>query len=287
MTTATQSRLEVVPLNPHIGAEMRGLDMTQPLGDEDIAAINAAFLKHSVIVFRGQKLSQEDLLRVTSYFGPIGHMRRPPKYFPPGFDKILPNIMLISNIRENGEPIGALPDGEMMFHHDMMHAAIPHKGTCLYSVEVPSFGGNTVFANGYAAYETLPDEVRAPLEGKRAFHHYNYGSVQKGDGKGTAAFSESSHPVFRTHDDTGRKAIYVNRLMTERVEGLPEEESARLLNIVYDHAEKADWLYEHVWRPRDLLVWDNRCSMHARTDFPAGERRLMLRTTVEGEAVPV
>ena len=102
MTTATQSRLEVVPLTPHIGAEMRGLDMTQPLGDEDIAAINEAFLKHSVIVFRGQKLSQEDLLRVTSYFGPIGHMRRPPKYFPPGFDKILPNIMLISNIRENG-----------------------------------------------------------------------------------------------------------------------------------------------------------------------------------------
>ena len=135
--TATTSRLEVVPLNPHIGAEMRGLDMSQPLGDEDIAAINEAFLKHSVIVFRGQKLSQEDLLRVTSYFGPIGHMRRPPKYFPPGFDKILPNIMLISNIRENGEPIGALPDGEMMFHHDMIHSANPDAATMLYSTTAP------------------------------------------------------------------------------------------------------------------------------------------------------
>ena len=285
--TAATSTLEVIPLTAHIGAEMRGLDMSQPLSDADIAAINQAFLDHSVIVFRGQKLSQEDLLRVTSYFGPIGHMRRPPKYFPPGFDKILPNIMLISNIRENGEPIGALPDGEMMFHHDMLHVAVPHKGTCLYSVEVPSHGGDTVFANGYAAYETLPEAVRAPLEGKRAFHHYNYGSTQKGDGKGTAAFAQSSHPVFRTHDETGRKAIYVNRLMTERVEGLSGEESARLLAEVYDHAEKADWLYAHVWRPRDLLIWDNRCSMHARTDFPAGERRLMLRTTVEGEAAPV
>ena len=128
--------------------------------------------------------------------------------------------------------------------------------------------------------------MRLPLEGRRAFHHYNYGSTAKGDNKGIAAFAESTHPVFRTHEETGRKAIYVNRLMTERVEGLPPEESERLLAQVYDHAEKRDWLYEHVWRPGDLLVWDNRCSMHARTDFPAGERRLMLRTTVEGEVKP-
>ena len=279
--------IEIIPLAPHIGAEIRGVDLRAPIDQQTREAIHAAWLKHVVLLFRDQDLSQQNLLEVTTIFGRIGQLARPKAFRPPGFDRLLDNIMLISNIRENGEPIGALPDGEMMFHHDMMHAAIPHKGTCLYSVEVPSHGGNTVFANGYAAYETLPDEVRAPLEGKRAFHHYNYGSVQKGDGKGTAAFSESSHPVFRTHDDTGRKAIYVNRLMTERVEGLPEEDSARLLNIVYDHAEKADWLYEHVWRPRDLLVWDNRCSMHARTDFPAGERRLMLRTTVEGEAAPV
>ena len=279
--------MEIIPLSRHIGAEIRGVDLSRPLTREVRDAIQAAWLDHLVLLFRDQELTQQNLLDVTTIFGRIGQLARPKAFRPPGFDGLLDNIMLISNIRENGEPIGALPDGEMMFHHDMLHVAVPHKGTCLYSVEVPSHGGDTVFANGYAAYETLPEAVRAPLEGKRAFHHYNYGSTQKGDGKGTAAFAQSSHPVFRTHDETGRKAIYVNRLMTERVEGLSGEESARLLAEVYDHAEKADWLYAHVWRPRDLLIWDNRCSMHARTDFPAGERRLMLRTTVEGEAAPV
>ena len=278
--------LEIVPLAPHIGAEVRNIDLSRPLTAEQRAEIHAAWLQHIVLLFRNQTLTQQDQLDVTTIFGRIGQLARPKAFRPPGYDRLLDNIMLISNIRENGEPIGALPDGEMMFHHDMLHAQIPHKATLLYSVEVPSHGGNTVFANGYAAYETLPDDVRLPLEGRRAFHHYNYGSTAKGDNKGIAAFAESTHPVFRTHEETGRKAIYVNRLMTERVEGLPPEESERLLAQVYDHAEKRDWLYEHVWRPGDLLVWDNRCSMHARTDFPAGERRLMLRTTVEGEVKP-
>ena len=194
--------------------------------------------------------------------------------------------MLISNIRENGEPIGALPDGEMMFHHDMLHARVPHKGTCLYSVEVPPEGGNTLFANCTTAYDTLPAALRDRLEGRRAFHHYNYGSVQKGDGKGTVAFAESMHPVFRTHEETGRKAVYVNRLMTERIDDLPKDESDRLLAALFDHAENPDWVYEHRWRVGDLLIWDNRCSMHARTDFSSGHRRLMLRTTIDGEVEP-
>ena len=278
--------LDIVPLAPHIGAEVRNIDLSKPLSRELRAEVHAAWLKHVVLLFRDQTLSQQDQLDVTTIFGRIGQLARPKALRPVGYDRLLDNIMLISNIRENGEPIGALPDGEMMFHHDMLHAEIPHKATCLYSVEVPSHGGNTIFANGYAAYETLPDEIRQPLEGRLAFHHYNYGSTAKGDSKGVAAFAESLHPVFRTHEETGRKAIYVNRLMTERVEGLAPAESERLLARVYDHAEKREWLYEHVWRPGDLLVWDNRCSMHARTDFPAGERRLMLRTTVEGEVKP-
>ena len=97
----------------------------------------------------------------------------------------------------------------------------------------------------------------------------------------------ASHPVFRTHDETGRKAVNVNRLMTDHIEGLPREESNRLLNAVYDHSENREWIYEHVWQKHDLVVWDNRCSMHARTDFPATERRLMLRTTLEGGLRPV
>jgi taurine dioxygenase len=199
---------------------------------------------------------------------------------------MLPGIMLIPNIRENGEPIGALPDGEMMFHHDMIHAEVPSKGTLLYSVEIPSAGGNTLFASGYAAYDTLDPDIRSKLEGRKAMHHYNYGSTQRGDSRGTEAFAECVHPVFRTHEDTGRKAVYVNRLMTVGIVDMPPAESGPLLEAVFDHAEKREFVYEHVWRLGDLLLWDNRCSSHARTDFPSTERRLMLRTTVKGTVRP-
>jgi len=286
MGVTTKSRLEVVPLSKHIGAQLRGIDLRQKPDDETIRAIYQAWLDHLVIIFPDQHLSQEDLVRATSFFGEIGELGRPPKYFPKGYSSLLPGIMLISNIRQNGEPIGALPDGEMMFHHDMIHAPIPSKATLLYSVEIPSTGGNTLFASGYAAYDTLDRGVRDQLEGRRALHHYNYGSTQRGDSKGTEVFGECVHPVFRTHEDTGRKAIYVNRLMTVGVEGMADEQSAPLLEKVFDHAEQREFVYEHVWRMGDLLLWDNRCSSHARTDFPATERRLMLRTTVKGTVRP-
>jgi taurine dioxygenase len=282
----TKTGFEVRPLTKHIGAEIHGIDLRQPVDEATRAAIYRAWLDHLVIVFPDQKLEQEDLLRVSSYFGEIGALRRPPKFFPPGFNRLLPNIMLISNIRENGEPIGALPDGEMMFHHDMIHAPIPHNGTFLYSVEIPTHGGNTLFASGYAAYDTMDPALRAKLEGKTALHLYNYGSTKKGDGHGTEAFGQSKHPAFRTHEETKRKAVYVNRLMTTGIEGMPDEEAQPLLEAVFDHAEKPEFVYEHVWRVGDLLLWDNRCSSHARTDFPADQRRLMLRTTIEGTVKP-
>jgi taurine dioxygenase len=143
-----------------------------------------------------------------------------------------------------------------------------------------------LFASGYAAYDRLEPGIRARLEGRKALHHYNYGSTQRGDGKGVAAFGECVHPVFRTHEETGRKAVYVNRLMTVKILDLPEDESSRLLDAVWDHAEQPQFVYEHVWRQGDLLLWDNRCSSHARTDFPSTQRRLMLRTTVKGTARP-
>ena len=252
MNVATKSRLEVIPLTEHIGAELRGLDLSQPLSEADVAAINKAWLDNIVILFRGQTLSQEDFLRLTTYFGPIG----------------------------------VLPDGEMMFHHDMIHSANPDAGTMLYSLEIPSQGGDTLFASGYAAYDTLDPELRNKLEGKRAKHHYNYGSTQKGDNKGTESFGESEHPIFRTHDQTGRKAVYVNRLMSIGIEGMDDAEAAPLLEKLFDHSEKPEFVYTHKWQVGDVLLWDNRCSTHARTDFPTTERRLMLRTTIECKVAP-
>jgi taurine dioxygenase len=277
---------EIAPMTEHIGAELRGIDLRQKPDEQTIADIYQAWLDHLVIIFPDQKLEQEDLVRVTGYFGELGGLHRPAKFFPKGYSKILPGVMLISNIREDGEPIGALPDGEMMFHHDMIHAEVPSKGTLLYSVEIPSAGGDTLFANGYTAYEQLDPAVRDRLEGKKAMHHYNYGSVTRGDDKGVEAFGECVHPVFRTHEDTKRKAVYVNRLMTRRILDVPENESDDLLHELFDHSEKREYVYAHQWRLGDLLLWDNRCSTHARTDFSSSERRLMLRTTVQGNVRP-
>jgi taurine dioxygenase len=287
MDAATTSRLEVVPLTKHIGAEIRGIDLRDNLDGETVKAIRQAWLDHLVLVFRGQQFGQEELVRATGYFGEIGPLSRPLKYFPKGYAKLLPNIMMISNIRENGEIIGALPDGEMNFHHDMIHSEMPHNGTLLYSVEIPTYGGDTLFASGYAAYDTLNPAIRARLEGRKALNHYNYGTTIRGDtSKAVEAFNESIQPVFRTHDETGRKAIYVDRLMSMKIVDMSPEESDKLLDAVFDHAEKPEFVYRHVWRVGDLLVWDNRCSSHARDDFPSDQRRLMLRTTVKGTVRP-
>ena len=283
----TTTRFDVVPLTQHIGAEIRGIDLREGLDGDTVKAIRLAWLKHLVLVFRGQRFGQEDLIRATAYFGEIGPMSRPAKYFPKGYDRLLPNIMMISNIRENGEVIGALPDGEMNFHHDMIHNEMPHNATLLYSVEIPTHGGDTLFASGYAAYDTLDPAIRARLEGRRALNHYNYGTTIRGDtSKAVEAFAQAVHPVFRTHDETGRKAVYVDRLMTVKVIDMPEAESDELLGAVFDHSEKPEFVYRHVWAVGDLIVWDNRCSSHARDDFPAEERRLLLRTTVKGTVRP-
>ncbi|HEX2241758.1 MAG TPA: TauD/TfdA family dioxygenase [Gammaproteobacteria bacterium] len=286
MDAVTQTRLNVVPLTKHIGAQIRGIDLRTKPDSETIRAIYQAWLDHLVIIFPDQELSQEDLIRVTGYFGELGELHRPPKFFPKGYSSLLPGIMLISNIRENGEPIGALPDGEMMFHHDMIHAEVPSKATLLYAREIPSKGGNTLFASGYAAYDELDPKLRDELQGRSALHHYNYGSVQRGDNKGTEAFGQCVHPIFRTNEDTQRKAIYVNRLMTRSIVGMPEKESDEILNYLFDHCEQRKYVYEHEWTVGDLLLWDNRSSTHARTDFPSTERRLMLRTTVKGTVRP-
>jgi taurine dioxygenase len=286
MNVAITARVDVVPLSKHIGAEICGIDLRTALNADTIKQIHQAWLDHSVLLFRNQSFSQEDLLRVTGYFGELAPLTRPAKFFPKGYARLLPNIMMISNIRENGETIGALPDGEMHFHHDQIHSEVPHNGTLLYSLEAPSYGGDTLFASGYAAYDTLDQAIKSQLAGRRAFHHYNYGSTVRGDSRGVEAFSQAVHPVFRTHDETGRKAIYVNRLMTTRIENLPEAESDALLQALFDHSGKPEFIYRHVWRVGDLIVWDNRCSMHARDDFPSDQRRLMLRTTVKGTQKP-
>jgi taurine dioxygenase len=278
--------LQFRPLSKHIGCEVAGIDLREPVPPAAASAIYRAWLDHAVLLFRDQDLTQEDLIRVTGIFGEFAPLGRPKHTLPSGFSKILPNIMLISNIRENGQTIGALPDGEMMFHHDTIHRDEPHKATLLYSVEIPTHGGDTLFASGTAAYDTLDPAMKKKLEGLRAVNFYVYNSVKRNDKQAVDATSQAVHPVARTHEETKRKALYVNRLMSVRIEDMPEAESEELLNFLFEHSEKPEFVYAHVWRKGDLIVWDNRCSSHARTDFPADQRRLLLRTTVKGTCRP-
>src|SRR5581483_4284180 len=195
-----------------------------------------------------------------------------------------PAVMLISNIRADGKPIGALPDGEMLFHSDQCYVERPCKATLLYAIEVPKAGGNTLFASATRAYETLPERLRRAIEGRRALNVYDYGgSATHRSARLPADAPRFLHPVVRTHPDTGKRALYVNRLMTYSIEGMPEDESAALLAELFDHQERAEFVYEHRWQPGDLVMWDNRSTLHARTDFDAGERRLLRRVILLGE----
>src|ERR1700730_9843437 len=266
------------PLSAALGAESVGIDLRHQIDDHIFARILAAWHQSLVILLRDQELSEEDEVRFAERFGPpaVIHTKQ--------FVKSHPAVMLISNIREDGKPIGALPDGEMQFHSDQCHQERPAMASMLYAIEVPGKGGNTLFANAYAAYETLPDSIKRRIDGRRALNAYDYDSAatKRGDrvAEGAPCYA---HPVVRTHPATGRKALYVNRLMTRRIEELPPGESDELLALLFDHQERPEFVYEHVWRPGDLLMWDNRCTLHARTDFSADERRLLRRVTILGE----
>ncbi len=271
--------LALRPLSAALGAEIIiGIDLRQEIGDDVFAQIRDAWHQNLVILLRDQKLSEEEQVRFAAKFG------APAQIHTKQFVRNHPAVMLVSNVREDGKPIGALPDGEMHFHTDQCHQERPAKASMLYALEVPSTGGNTLFVNGYRAYETLPPEIKRRIEGRKAVNAYDYDTAATKRGTRLAPSVPSyAHPVVRTHPATGRKALYVNRLMTVRIEGLPVQESDELLAILFDHQERREFIYEHVWRPGDLLIWDNRCTLHARTDFSPNERRLMRRVTILGE----
>jgi taurine dioxygenase len=265
-------------LSPALGAEILGVDASAPIDAALSATLQDIWHQSLVLLLRDQRLTMEDQVRFAECFGP------PATIHTPEHRAGHPAVMLISNVRENGRLIGALPDGEMHFHTDQCHQERPAKASMLYAIEIPQVGGNTLFANAYIAYESLPADLKRRIEGKRAINAYDYDSaaMKRGTrlGEGVPHYA---HPMVRTHPATGRKALYVNRLMTIAIEGMAQAESDELLNFLFDHQEQRQFVYEHAWRVGDLLMWDNRCTLHARTDFSAAERRLMRRVTILGE----
>jgi taurine dioxygenase len=267
-----------------LGAEVCGIDVKQPLDEESRQFLREAWNRNLVIVLRGDvDVSADDQVRFCKVFGELGGRVRVEGHEPEGSPK---EMMYISNLKQDGKVIGNLPDGEMQFHIDQCYTDRPAKGTTLYAIHRPSAGGDTMFANLYEAWETLPKHIKAAVEGRRAFHAYargDYGALTRAENALSEDTPRASHPVVCTHPDTGRKLLYVSRLMTERIDGLPDDESEEILAFMFDHIEKPELRYVHQWRPGDLLLWDNRCTSHARTDFDPNEHRHLRRFTIRGE----
>jgi taurine dioxygenase len=279
--------IEVVPLSPACGAEIKGVDLTKPLSKETVEAIRDAWNKHLVLVFRGQTVSQDQQLAFASYFGDLGTRKQAPEQLrsrAEGVKHDHDKVLLVSNIKENGVPIGAFGEGEFWFHIDSGYSAKPYQYTFLYALELPSTGGNTMFANMYKAYDAVPEDLKRRLRGKRALHIHEYNRSKQASASGDISnIPHYYHPVFATHPYTGRKTLFVDRLMTTALEDFDPAESSAILERLYDIGERRAFIYEHVWQLGDFLMWDNRATIHARTDFPKHERRLLRRCTVEGE----
>jgi taurine dioxygenase len=195
--------------------------------------------------------------------------------------------MMVTNIVENGKSIGAFGDGEMWFHHDTSYYPQPHRATFLYSMKLTSWGGQTRFSNMYKAYDNIPRPLRDRLEGRKVLQVHDYKRRERIDLSQVAVEKILNHeqPIIIKHPATGKKALYVSRLMSARIEGFSPEESEAALEQLFDISEDPAIVYEHEWRLGDLVVWDNWCSIHARKDFPREEPRLMRRCTIEGQSL--
>jgi taurine dioxygenase len=277
------------PLDAALGAEVHGLDLSQPLNDNDFARIHSAWLEHGLLVMRDQRITPEQHIDFSRRFGPLQvHVLK--QYLLADH----PEVFIISNIVENGQPIG-LGDAGKFWHSDLSYVEFPSKGAMLLAQELPEEGGDTLFASQQRAYETLPDELRRRLEGKRAAHSYTAryaDEVFKGVRRPTLTPAQLAevrpviHPVVRTHPETGRKGLFVNENFTTHILDLPDDESRALLAELYAHSIKQEFIYRHQWQANDLLFWDNRALIHLATGCPSHLRRRMHRTTIQGD-VPV
>ena len=271
--------LEFVPLGPALGAEVRGLDVRR-ISAADEHELHRAWLEHHVLVIHGEPVGEDELVEFGRCFGPVEKARRQSPL------ATRPEIMVISNIRQDGKTVGALPDGELSFHFDRIHQEVPNKAGVLHALEVPDRGGDTVFSNMCMAYANLPHATRDKLHGLSALNTYEYGKTHAEAKQLSAETPTAVHPVVRTLPETGEKALYVCRLMTDRINELPEAESRALLDQLAAHAEDPRFQYAHHWSAGDIVIWDNRCTMHARTDFDGSQRRLLKRVTVGDTAPP-
>ena len=280
MAIATQN------LNAPLGAEVRGTDLSMPLAQGDVDVIEEAWRTRLVVIFRGQKLSDPQLLAFSRYFGELD----PPGPNPYGepYNKQFPEINVISNVIENGKPIGGLGDGEAVWHADMTYIDVPPKAAVLHSLEVPPNGGNTYFADMFAACEMLPADLKKAAVGKTAVHdasRNSAGFLRKGYKEVTDVRETvgARHPLIRSDPGTGRQALFLGRRPNSYVIGMEVAESEALLDALWAHATQPRFAMCHEWRVGDVLMWNNLSVLHRRDPFDPASRRIMHRTQIKGK----
>lgn len=280
--------LDVRPTTGGLGAEVRDIDL-RTLSDDSFAAIHAAWLQNLVLLFRNQDLTPADLIAFSRRLGALDHapIQETGRRFVGG----MPELYVVSNVVENGEPIGSLGNGEAVWHTDMSYVEQPPKASALYALEVPPTGGNTSFINMYALYDSLPDALKQRIAGRRVKHDGTYNSggyVRQGviPSDDPREAPGALHPLVYTHPETGRPALYLGRRRNAYIEGLDLAESEALLDDLWSHVDQAALTWTNVWQVGDLVLWDNRCTMHRRDPFNPNTRRVMHRTQIKGESRP-
>ncbi len=266
------------PLSHSFGAELSGIDLSEEQSEEMIESVRALWRAHKLLLFRGQKLDEAHLVKFSRHFGPLEtHVRR--EYL----SRKHPEVLLVSNVKQSGTPLGILADHEVGWHYDQIYLERPAVGSLLYSVKIPPAGGNTYFADMHAAYEALPDESKRRIEGRRAVQSYEafnrmYSEPTSKEQKQKTP--DVIHPMVRIHPYTGRKALYICPGMTTQIVGLPRDESDTLLAELFEWCTRSEFVYTHSWREGDALLWDNACTMHRRDPFDGRHQRLLKRTTI-------
>lgn len=278
------SSIRVTALSPHVGADVSGVDLAQPLTDAQFGAIHDAWMKHLVLRFRGQTLTKDGLLAFSARFGELDKAPINVKGEPwiAGY----PDLTVMSNIVENGQLMGSLGYGEAVWHTDMSYNDTTPSAAILYALEVTKAGGETGFLSCYHAYDTLPAALKTAIEGQSIKHdasRNSAGELRKGFPPVTDPREAPGaiHPIVIRHPVTKRRALYLGRRPLSYIVGLPLEESERLLDAVWAHATNEEHAWFQKWSVGDLLMWDNRCAMHKRTAFDPNERRYMLRSQVK------
>ena len=284
--------MQIIPINDAIGACVDGVDLAAELDDETFAVIHREWLDHCLLLFRGQNLTPQQLTAFAARFGALEP--------PPGNENDLradagadsdKDMWVISNVIENGRPIGALGAGEAEWHSDMTYLAVPPTASVLYGYEVPPIGANTWYANMYLALENMPDNLRTKIEGRRALHNSSYtsaGELRKGMDEVIDARNApgTMHPMVIKHPETLRAALFLGRRTNAYIQDLEFKDSEALLDHLWDYCVGSDFVYSHQWQRGDVLIWDNRSTLHRRDAFDPDQRRILWRCQITGTSLP-